>query len=401
MINSLTISNFKSVQSLTLELGRVNVFIGENGAGKSNILEALVFADAAEAGKLDNEFLASRGLRVTSPELMRSGFEEESASAPIEISITSFEEKTATYSLINDNKPYSKWSCTQEGNTINADYFAKGLSEKERLTKRVKDLSSRFKNLAEERSNPQGTLEADQEDQEYQALLEEAEDIERIVSKLTSIDFLIYSPENTALRNFYKEGQIEPLGINGEGLLKLLNVIEKTDPEGLEVIDETLKLFGWYESMTLSGNTAEEKISIKDKYLEKTFDQRSANEGFLFVLFYTALIVSKDTPKIFAIDNIDTSLNPKLCAKLIQVIADLAKRFSKQVLLTSHNPAVLDGLDLNDEKQKLFVVSRNKQGYTRCKNIDAESKPKSATGEALKLSEALLRGYLGGLPKGF
>ena len=398
MINSLTISNFKSVQSLTLELGRVNVFIGENGAGKSNILEALVLVEAAESGKLDNEFLTSRGLRVTSPELMRSGFEKESASAPIEITITSYEENTSTYSLINNNQPYSKWSCKKDGDTIIADHFTEGSREFEILHKKVDSLASRQKNLEKELSNPQSSIDLSHE---QQAIQEEFRGVKETFIKFTGIDFLIYSPENTALRNFYKEGQIEPLGVNGEGLLKLLNVIEQTDPEGLEVIDETLKLFGWYESMTLSGNVAEEKITIKDRYLEKTFDQRSANEGFLFVLFYTALIVSKDTPKIFAIDNIDTSLNPKLCAKLIQVIANLAERFNKQVLLTSHNPAVLDGLDLNDKEQKLFVVSRNKQGYTRCKTIDAESKPKSATGEALKLSEALLRGYLGGLPKGF
>ena len=35
MIRELTITNFKSVDSLRLELGRVNVFIGANGSGKT------------------------------------------------------------------------------------------------------------------------------------------------------------------------------------------------------------------------------------------------------------------------------------------------------------------------------------------------------------------------------
>ena len=41
--------------------------------------------------------------------------------------------------------------------------------------------------------------------------------------------FVIYSPETSALRTFEKEGQILPLGVRGEGLLKLLHVLSKVN----------------------------------------------------------------------------------------------------------------------------------------------------------------------------
>jgi hypothetical protein len=42
MLNRLTINNFRGLSSVTLDdLGRVNIFIGENGVGKTTILEAL------------------------------------------------------------------------------------------------------------------------------------------------------------------------------------------------------------------------------------------------------------------------------------------------------------------------------------------------------------------------
>jgi len=146
----------------------------------------------------------------------------------------------------------------------------------------------------------------------------------------------------------------------------------------------------------------EKKLIIEDKYLYKEIDQRSTNEGFLFILFYVTLIVAKETPKAFAIDNIDSFLNPKLCTELIRLVVKLAKKYDKQIFLTTHNPAILDGINLNDDEQKLFVVSRKKlTGYTRTREITVENKPKSATNQPLKLSEAFLRGYLGGLPKGF
>ena len=186
-------------------------------------------------------------------------------------------------------------------------------------------------------------------------------------------------------------------------MLKLLKVIQSKSPEQRQEIHTSLQLFDWYAELDIPKDLSpsEDKVTITDRYLTIAFDQRSANEGFLFVLFYIALMVSDDTPKIFAIDNIDTSLNPKLCTKLIKEMVRLAKKYDKQVFVTTHNPAILDGIDLGDDEQRLLVVSRNKQGHTRFKRIELKDKPRSSTNEDLKLSEAFLRGYLGGLPKGF
>ena len=77
----------------------------------------------------------------------------------------------------------------------------------------------------------------------------------------------------------------------------------------------------------------------------------------------------------------------------------LAKEQDKQVVITTHNPAILDGLDLNDKAQVLYAVQRNDKGRTIAQRIPA---PKPQPGEAaLKLSHAYLRGLLGGVPKNF
>jgi predicted ATPase len=216
--------------------------------------------------------------------------------------------------------------------------------------------------------------------------------------------FLVFSPENSALRTFQSEGQILPLGIRGEGLfahLKALNT--EKNRRILEKIKETLELIDWFEGFDIPEDLGpgERSIRIRDRYLPESseYDQRSANEGFLFLLFYVTLFVSPDAPAFFSIDNIDSSLNPKLCIVLLQQIVALAKEFDKQVILTTHNPAVLDGIDLHDNEQRLLVVERNKVGHTRVRRIDP---PKTATGQVpVSLSEAFMRGYIGGLPKNF
>jgi predicted ATPase len=216
--------------------------------------------------------------------------------------------------------------------------------------------------------------------------------------------FLVYAPDDSALRTFQAEGQILPLGINGGGLfahLKGLESIKKGEP--LRRIKETLRLIDWFETFVIPENLnpSERTIKIQDRYLSSgvLFDQRSANEGFLFLLFYLTLLVSPETPPFFSIDNVDNSLNPKLCVALMQQIIELAKEYGKQVILTTHNPAILDGLNLQDEEQRLFVVGRNQDGYTRLRRIEPPNL--SPERPPVLLSEAFMRGYIGGLPKNF
>ena len=86
----------------------------------------------------------------------------------------------------------------------------------------------------------------------------------------------------------------------------------------------------------------------------------------------------------------------------MKYIYTLACKYDKQIFITTHNPALLDGINLNDDEQKLFVVSRAKKGgQTKVKALSAEKKPVDSEGKPLPLSEAMLRGYIGGLPKGF
>ena len=169
-------------------------------------------------------------------------------------------------------------------------------------------------------------------------------------------------------------------------------------------IIENLELIDWFDGFEIPKDLVftERRIRIKDRFLEEGlqyFDQRSSNEGFLFLMFYFALFISKYTPKFFAIDNIDASLNPKLCIELIKILTKLAKKHDKQVIFTTHNPAVLDGLNLNDDEVRLLVVSRNIEGHTKVKRMNHRPTPEGEV--PVRLSEKFMRGYIGGLPKNF
>lgn len=400
MIKEVEIRNYKSIKELTLPLGRITVLIGANGSGKSNILEALAIGSAAANDKLDNEFLVSRGIRVSEdPRFMRSAFDKQMVGGDIDLVFRDDQDAEYIYNLQKDNeRPYSSW---QTKDIIAHSNFRKGLDAKdaEELTYRVAQLKK--------------ALDSDWTDWDKLALTPiRASDVLSVATRLlfamTGPDelrrFLIFSPENSALRLFEQEGQIQPLGIRGEGLFKLLRVMSLQDESGLNEIKKHLSCIDWFSDFEVASDISpsERFLRIRDRYLDDDlafFDQRSANEGFLFLLFYFSLFTSKETPTFFAIDNVDASLNPKLCSQLMVELCALAKAHGKQVVFTTHNPAILDGLDLTDDDQRLLVVSRNRNGYTRVKRIEAPDRNTTTT--PVRLSEAFLRGYLGGLPDNF
>ncbi|MGH7173170.1 MAG: AAA family ATPase [Gemmataceae bacterium] len=388
MIRKVRIRNYKSITNLDLDLERITTLIGANGSGKSNILEAITLASAAAQNKLDNEFLASRGVRVTDTRFMRCAFGDAtlpSSEAAKSINIRVDGDNDVHFSCelsVDESGSFPKWS---QNFSVLAEVLLPLLRPAKPRPNAPKITTELLEQMFEEVS---------------------PEVAELLFKKRagTLPGFLIYAPENSALRTFQAEGQILPLGIRGEGIfahLKMLNSDKHKDR--LKKIKEHLSLIDWYETFDIPEGLGpgERSIRIRDRYLADgaSFDQRSANEGFLFLLFYVALFISPDTPAFFSIDNIDNSLNPKLCITLLRQIATLAREYDKQVILTTHNPAVLDGLNLHEQDQRLLVVERNKVGHTRIRRVDA---PKPTGGEAVvSLSEAFLRGYIGGLPKNF
>jgi predicted ATP-dependent endonuclease of OLD family len=70
----------------------------------------------------------------------------------------------------------------------------------------------------------------------------------------------------------------------------------------------------------------------------------------------------------------------------------------RQVLLTTHNPLLLDGLDLEDDRVRLFTVERNAQGASRVNRVQATDETVQADGGGVPLSIQWVLGRLGGVP---
>jgi predicted ATPase len=424
MISEIRIRNFKSIWDLSLKPGRVTVLIGENGSGKSNILEAIAFAAGAAANKLDGEFLANRGVRVAQETWMRSAFPAQDGDTKKKrVESIRFSVKGTRFEPIfacrvratkrRDDGSFNGWAVSAPGWKRVMEGEAQDESVPEEIARALEDLKSGAPEKVSKWIGAVSTQEArTRVEQALRRMLAARKRAARECAKLGGragvlgfADFMIYAPENATLRNPPPESAIQPLGTKGEGLFNLLQSF--TDPkfsDRLPAMKERLRLFGWFDDFLApdQASAAQARLQIRDRWLapdRAVFDQRSANEGFLYLLFYFALLMSWRTPRFFALDNVDNSLNPKLCSALMRQIAELAKEYGKQVICTTHNPAILDGLNINDDEQRLYTVRRDSEGQTKVRRVRA---PEPQPGEAaVRLSEAFMRGLIGGLPDHF
>jgi predicted ATPase len=412
MLRKIHIQNYKSVLNHTIELGRLNVFIGENGCGKTNVLEAVAMASAALADKLDTEELYAKGIRVAKPSITFSSFLNTKQVHKVALDCTfdppkPFSELATFRLVVNDaDDIVGRWSNeAQQASFTPEELFALFLE----LQKNFDEAQSEVENQS---SSTKGWPDAKFK-QRVENMKREAERVQAATARhffhKQLNDFVIYNLNVPALRGVQNISRKMPLGIYGENLDVLISTFGKA--ERRELLHRA-KLISWVENVLVDiGDELKFKghklgrststLYFKDRFMQRRnniFAAENANEGVLHVLFYLTLFISKQTPPIFGIDNIESALNPQLCRELTKELAVLAKANDKQALVTTHNPAILDGLNLHDDEQRLFVVYRNDDGHTVTKRIKV--KPDTSAGK-YKLSELWMRGHLGGIPKHF
>lgn len=391
MINNVTIKNYKSVVDVSLPLGRFNLLIGANGCGKSNILEGIALGAAASADKLDYEYFANRGIRVVEPRFMLPAFEDSEAEV-ISIAFSNGDNNVATFDIRHnkDLKP-AQW----QDDSVSADRFVTYVVENPpKQNPLINEMVDLLQKMKSDSPNPLANIRLKPINDKV-SIMTVDQDLSR---------FIIYSPEESKLREPNNSNRLYPMGRHGEGLFAYLKELSQKNESAnvFNEIKDNLRVLDWFDDMQVpSGQLSMEfDLKLKDSYLAETintFDQRSTNEGFLYLLFYLTLVISDETPSFFAIENIDTAFNPKLCREVVRRLIELARKHDKQIIATTHNPAVLDGLDLSDDEQKLMVVQRSIDGYTKVRTLKNEQLVNSD----LPLSQLWLRGFIGGLPNNF
>ena len=412
MLERLKILRFKSIKELELEFGQVNLFIGGNGTGKTSVLEAVGLMSACLGRGLGDSDLDSKGLRRTPPKLMTSAFKY--GSLPSTLELHGKFAKGIEYRVVlqnEENEPLLRF--------YSEIFEYKGA----RIFSRAKNVSNA------ELLDP------------YRGIWDQIKATNNIPSEVRDefskhSRYVIYTPQTDFLRG-RQSGRVDvpPVGLHGEGLPeavssflaardKLRGYERKRPGSGgvdWEIISkcaDLIELPGWASYFGVHRARPElisrdlfdrlgEVVYIEDRFMRGNRNRLSAydsSEGTLFLLFAAIILSHPDAPKIFALDNVDNALNPKLTRKLVEQIVKVASANSngqaslgvQQVFLTSHNPTVLDAFDLFDDRFRVFVVRRNKRGHTTAGRLKPKSEASREDWQLLKKGRNLSQIWLDG-----
>lgn len=396
MIRQLRIRGFKSITKLDIELGVVNCFIGANGVGKSNVLEAFGVLGAAANGVVDDEALQRRGVRPGLPRLFKSSFKN-FRSLP-HIGLEAVAESGASYrvSLLNPlESPDPAWSFKTETLTDGQEtILTDGVRNKVNLNPKIGLAALRQVELS---PDSPATL-----------MLQELQ------------QYAIYCPNTPTLRGMQPDPQTrEPLGLSGGRLAEAIADLKRfAERSQGEFLDDLLDLVDWAADVGTSRSVqallspsvtrSQEVLKFTDRFMASSRNELTAfdaSEGVLYVLFTAALCLSPRSPGVIAIDNMDQALNPRLVtaltARLVrwltQVHLGTSATQSRQLMFTAHNPAVLDGLDLDNDEVRLFAMDRDSYGHTVVRRLRLTPELKALNHE-YPLSRLWMMGHLGAVP---
>ena len=389
-LKRISIGNFKSLYDISFEPGKINVFIGANGSGKSTVLEAIGLLSAAMTDRVDAASLQRRGVRLSVPTLYKSNFKDIKRRNP-----------TVNLSLEwNDNDTKHDFRYDVHLTTPTDTDYWKYHSEaffQDGIPKWGRSNASR-----QQSNNYIGFFLID-DDKE----LENGRKIARALS-----NYGIFQPNTMTLRGTIPDpSQSAPLGLNGGRLAESIKELLSTDDDDVKfgdiLMDDVLEMIDWASNISVNAPkknninanipTTRQVIEFADRYMKDSaqFTGYDASEGALYVLFMLALAMHRQGPAIFAVDSFDHALNPHLAKKMTEVFCNEIIKNGKTAFLTTHSPLVLDGLDITNDDIRLFAVDRNSKGQSQITRITVS---KELLEEGQSLSRLWINGRLGGVP---
>lgn len=411
MLRKIEIHNFKSIRKQSLDLGQVNIFVGGNGVGKTNFLEAIGILSAGLSRDLSTRELQSKGVRLSVPALFKSAFKNRKL--PLLLKLKAEFDNGVSYQValtasdLGTSLKYHSEKITHNQETLMgrspSGVRVPGLDVVKSDVDRSRGIWDRFREL-----------------QKYS---------DEVAMELENLrDFAIFEPQTAFLRGTaLEQSPVEPLGLQGGNLARALLPIlrdlrsERGD-DWKEHAQKVLNLVwepGWANNVRVQSSTPElvsgevvtrdESLFFRDKWMHRQRHILSAydsSEGNLYLLFLAVLLLHTDTPNIFGLDNVDHALNPAISRKAIETLIQHFKWSNdvgrpKQAFLTTHNPTTLDGFDIFDPEQRVFIVSRNADnGETVINRLAPSSNLSKSDWVKMAQGRSLSEMWIGGQIKG-
>lgn len=376
MLSQIKLRNFKSYKSGTLHLGRLTVLIGANASGKSNVIESLrLLARIAEGERLS----LLGGLYKQDEMIFRGGVENIGyrGSTTFGISCVTTEQEWKDFSIdlslgedgdlhVTKEKITSHTSTvplyeiTSEPQGAGSDVFvtynnfARGGKKPSLVCSSHMAIFTQL--LSDIRFRPENT-------KSREIIPKIAEKYVRWLSRIVFLE-----PEPSSMRSYgHKVDKV--LKEHGENLSGVIyNLCINSDVKHL-VLDFVQSLPEQDIQNINFIETPRDEVMLQ---LTETFGGTSTNydasilsDGTLRILSIAAAMLSAPEQSLVVIEEIDNGVHPSRVADLLERISNIAKLRNLRVLISSHNPALLDALPDEAIPETVFCYRSPQDGSSQ------------------------------------
>ena len=360
-LEHLTVRNFKSIRDQSLKLGRLNIFIGGNGSGKSNLVGVFHFLNRVVSGELQTY----TGVAGGADSLLHFG-RKHSSSLTVELGF-------------------------KEGNHANGYKFELLPTEEDRFVFKEEWISYHYR-ATYDKPMPiflgQGHAES--------RLGSSAEAVAKYVrSDLDS--YRIYHFHDTSANAKVKQtNELEDnreLRTDAGNLAAFLYRMQERHPEQFRNIEDTIRQIApFFEGFHLEPSRLNpEKIRLewKEKNSDSYFNAHALSDGTLRFICLATLFLQPTLPPVVLIDEPELGLHPAAIALLAGVLRFAAKR--TQVLVATQSVTLVDQFT----PEEIWIAERQ-EGASIFRHL--EGADMSAWLEDYSLGELWEKNILGGRP---
>lgn len=382
-LEKIEVSGFKSIEKMELELGRINVLIGANGAGKSNFIS--VFDLIASVRNERFQFYVSKS--GGSNTLLHYGSKR-----------TPFASFTFKFKSEEDVVHEIEWKYKIQIGDISSDtlYFEKESIEFLQVSKSNQPTEISFhtgigqKETEFWENNP--NIKIDKHSKAFVTQI--ARDMKLILNQCEGYQF--HDTSSTAkIKRTGRIGDNYYLRSDGGNLAAYLYMLQETKPAHYRRIISTIRLAApdFDDFVLRPEKLNEESILLywQDKKFDYLLGPHQISDGLLRFMALTTLLLQpeEDLPKLIIIDEPELGLHPYA----INLLGSLIRKVSHycQVIIATQSVNLIDQFDTED----IIVVDR-KDGASYFKRLD--SKELEGWLKEYSLSELWEKNVIGGGP---
>ena len=381
MIERIVIENFKSLRSVDLTLGRVNLFVGTNASGKSNFLEALRVLEGIGNGFTIDEILNGKPRSTTSEVWagIRGGSKYACFSDPVakdEVAITtsgSLEESSSMkweYKIVFSSKKreiIDEVIHMEDGFNYSREYDSK--IHEDPFLPFLSILTFRL-------SSAHKSLESIFDDTEWLKLFQHfiIKDKAFFLPSLISLPKLFSDMQFIALRSailgsYSQSGSAQRMGNHGENFAALVKTLcqdEKTKDVYLAWLRQ-LRPEEVDDVGTLTSAVGEPMFMLREN--GKEYPAPVLSDGTLRFAALTAAFFQPDMPGIMTIEEIENGIHASRVQLLLELFRTQAEATKIQIFATTHSPAILDWLQEEDYKTTFLCTRNESTGETKIRSL--------------------------------